>query len=750
MFDLFKFRSFRLKLLLTIWLSSSATLLMMCLFFIFLQMQQFDKDLEKSINTVSNFIAEKSTSAIMFNDVVIAEDALLSAISSEPAIIKAVVYGKNSSVIASYIDTTQGDLHIPIPQENSAFIKDSYLHTYSEIMMYSDRVGAVYIMASRAALYVRIRQFIFIATGAMLILFLFSMLLSILLQKPITTPIMSLISAAKDVSEKKDYSIRVKKEREDELGDLSDAFNDMLSQIQKSDTVLRDSKEGFEEMISNIPGVIYQFFATKNNKYGLSYVGSRAKDILGLDTDMDEFYDRFNQCIDEEYRDEYFDSIAKAIKNILPFDFTAKFIKPTGEEIFIHIISQPHMEGGILIANGVITDITEKRNIEEEHEEVIHQLNQSQKMEAVGQLSSGIAHDFNNMLAGIIGAAEIIKQSKYDFGKENEKFLEMIISTSGRAADLTAKLLAYGRKGEIMSTPLNLHEILKDCVDLLSRTIDKRIVIRSEFEAVNSTIVGNDSDLQNAFMNICINASHAMSEGGEIQLITRNVELDSIYCNASPFEIFPGNYVEIEIRDSGIGISEDHLEKIFEPFFTTKDQGEGTGLGLSAVYGTVKSHNGAITVYSQVGTGSVFHIFLACSSQVIKQELPISPITFGSGTIFLVDDEEIIRLTSSHMLKEMGYKVITAIDGIEAIEIFKENHQDIDLVISDMIMPKMNGSTLFYKMKDIDSECRMIISSGFTKEENISELKSAGLLGFINKPFRKVELAKLLSEVLPV
>ncbi len=251
------------------------------------------------------------------------------------------------------------------------------------------------------------------------------------------------------------------------------------------------------------------------------------------------------------------------------------------------------------------------------------------------------------------------------------------------------------------------------------------------------------------FMKILISdcGSHAMPEGGDITITTRNTVLNKEYCEISTFELEPKEYIEIELRDSGCGIPLDHLEKIFEPFFTTKEHGKGTGLGLAAVYGTIVEHHGAITVYSEVGVGTVFHIYIPSTEELVQHSKQQSNIISGTGLFLLVDDEEIIRITGKLMLEELGYTVILAKDGEEAIEIFKERFREIDLVIMDMIMPKMSGKEAFYKMREIDKNCGIIISSGFTKDELLSELRNAGLLGFINKPFRDFELCKLLSEI---
>lgn len=387
------------------------------------------------------------------------------------------------------------------------------------------------------------------------------------------------------------------------------------------------------------------------------------------------------------------------------------------------------------------------RDISEEHE-LQEQLKHSQKMDAIGQLAGGVAHDFNNLLTGIIGAAQLLEKRNTLLDPRSSDALKIILQAAARASDLTFKLLAFSRKGKIASTAINVKHTVDDTIAILKRTIDKRISIKFDYEAANSTVTGDSSELQNAFMNIGINASHAMPDGGTIHFSMNNVRLSRLYCQSSSFKITPGEYVEICIKDTGCGIPEENLLRIFEPFYTTKEQGKGTGLGLAAVYGTVLNHNGEVTVYSELNTGTSFHILLPCTEDETDDIKIQYEIKRGSGTILLVDDEEILRVTGSLMLQGMGYQVILAKDGREAVNIFRSRHHEIDLVLMDLIMPEMNGSEAFLKMQETDSNCRVIISSGFSRDENLTELKNKGLSGFIRKPYRDYELSQVIETTL--
>ena len=235
-----------------------------------------------------------------------------------------------------------------------------------------------------------------------------------------------------------------------------------------------------------------------------------------------------------------------------------------------------------------------------------------------------------------------------------------------------------------------------------------------------------------------------MPEGGRLLILTQIIELDSSYCTTSPFKLNPGPYIQIEMQDTGCGIPPDQIDKIFEPFYTTKEQGKGTGLGLSVVYGTIKNYNGAISVYSELGTGTSFHLLLPLSETKCEVRKATPVLQRGEGTILIVDDEEVMRITAKAILEDLGYKVITAENGREALEIYKETTENIDLVVIDMIMPVMNGKDCFLVLQEHDPQVRVVLSSGFTREEDLEAMKTKGLLGFIRKPYRSGRLSQTI------
>lgn len=413
-----------------------------------------------------------------------------------------------------------------------------------------------------------------------------------------------------------------------------------------------------------------------------------------------------------------------------------------GKELKIADSGAPiyNSSGGTIGVVLVFRDVTEEQAIQE-------QLRQSQKMEAVGLLAGGVAHDFNNMLGGILGAAELLARHLPDDPK-SEKFLHMITDSAERAAELTANLLSFARKQPISSTPIDVHVALRNTVSLLKNTLDRRVEIDVDLAAEASVVVGDLSQLQNAFLNLGINASQAMPEGGRLSVVTRVISLDEAYCEMSSFELTPGPYLEIEFQDTGCGIEKSNLGQIFDPFFTTKSSGKGTGLGLASVLGTLQQHKGAVNVYTELGEGTAFHLFLPLVKQEAFHLNTATELVPGKGRILIVDDEAVMRATAGAILESLGYEILVAEDGRRGLALFEQRWQEIDLVLMDMIMPEMNGRDCFAEMRKIDPSVRVLLSSGFTRVDDLNDLRAAGLMGFIRKPYYSSALSRVVAAAL--
>lgn len=389
------------------------------------------------------------------------------------------------------------------------------------------------------------------------------------------------------------------------------------------------------------------------------------------------------------------------------------------------------------------------KQAQEEKTRLQEQLIQSQKMDAIGQLAGGVAHDFNNMLGGILGAAELLSIDPNMPVARRREFLDLIISTARRGADLTRQLLTFSRKGLGKPVRVNCAEVIGETVAILRRTIDKAITVSVHNRSLSSEIMGDPSLLQSVFLNLGINASHAMPSGGTLTYTLSNRELDQTEAICRQFKLKEGGYLEIAVEDTGCGMSPEVQTHIFEPFFTTKEQGKGTGLGLSAVYGAVRDHNGAVSLYSEEGSGTIFNLYFPLTEKQDPAGITETPHAVrGTGRILVVDDEEIIRETAKGILESLGYQVMTASDGPEGIAMIKNQGDAIDLVLLDMIMPVMGGRETFNQMKRFKPDMKIAVSSGFSRDRTLCEMTALGLDGFIRKPYNRYELSCAVAEIL--
>jgi len=420
------------------------------------------------------------------------------------------------------------------------------------------------------------------------------------------------------------------------------------------------------------------------------------------------------------------------------------FRRNNGEEFNAIISFQiPETEAGFRSVPINIIDITENKELEEQLRQVI-------KMEAVGQLAGGIAHDFNNQLAGMLGYADMLASLVKD-NPDVVKYANNIIKTAERAADLTSQLLAFSRKGKYQETVIDIHRIVEEVSHLLEHSIDKKIKIKKQLTADPSTTKGDPTQLQNVVLNIALNAKDAMPMGGEIRFTSTTKYIKKIDCNGDFKDLKSGQFICLTISDTGTGMDEEVLSHIFEPFFTTKELGKGTGMGLAAVYGTIKNHRGAICVKSAPDKGTRFQLYLPVQDSYIQHDVSPSAeieVKSGKGSIILVDDEEIVREMATLMLQRLGYEVFDFEIGTKAIDFYADHWKEIQCVILDIVMPEMDGEQVFYEMQKINPGIVALISSGYSLDKKAQRILDAGAKDFIKKPYRKYQIAQLLAEIL--
>jgi PAS domain S-box-containing protein len=401
------------------------------------------------------------------------------------------------------------------------------------------------------------------------------------------------------------------------------------------------------------------------------------------------------------------------------------------------------VESGILVKVwGSQRDITERKRLEQ-------QLLQVQKMESLGTLAGGIAHDFNNILGIIVGYASHLESHK----TEPEKLaqgIEAINHAVNRGASVVRQLLTFARRYDVMFEPVNVNEIITELVKLIEETFPKSIVFAQKLEEHVPSIVADHNQLHQTLLNLCLNARDAMPYGGTLTIETRTFpgnELREHFSDATEEA-----YVGISVSDTGIGMNRNTRRRIFEPFFTTKEHGKGTGLGLAVVYGVIKGHRGFIHVESEEKQGATFSIYLPVSLLEVapapsSQEEPVET-PGGNETILLVEDEPLLLDLLKLVLEEKGYRVATAVDGLQALEVYHKNIDTIDLVLSDMGLPKLGGWETFQRMRDINPNVKVILASGFVHPELKAEMINQGAKDFVQKPYVPSKILRRIREVL--
>lgn len=511
------------------------------------------------------------------------------------------------------------------------------------------------------------------------------------------------------------------------------------------------SEKRYKYLVENSPDLIY----TLDEQGAFTYVNHSAEQLLGIHgdrvigmpytsivygEDLDKAQWAFNERRTGERATSGIELRLKVNGNgngdplhyeimylTVELKATGMYDKPVSEE-----------DKRFLGTHGVARDITSRKQLEA-------QLHRSQRMEALGTLGGGVAHDFNNLLMGIHGNASLMLLDINSNHPHHEK-LKNIEQCVQSGAELTKQLLGFARGGKYEVRPSDLNDLIMKSSEMFGRT-RKEIKIERIFQEDIWTAEVDKGQIEQVLLNLYFNATQAMPGGGELCLETKNVSLGMNFCVAH--QIDPGKYVRMSVTDSGVGMDETTQQRIFEPFFTTRERGRGTGLGLASAYGIIKNHSGVIDVYSEVGRGTTFTIYLPASDkEVVKEEELDQELLIGTETVLLVDDEDIIIDVGKQMLEILGYETMVARSGVEALALFKANKDKIEMVILDMIMPGMGGGETCDALKEIDQDLKVLLSSGYSLDGKAAEILERGCDGFIQKPFNMKDLSHKMRAIL--
>jgi len=411
---------------------------------------------------------------------------------------------------------------------------------------------------------------------------------------------------------------------------------------------------------------------------------------------------------------------------------------PINEKWYINYDRAIEWTDGRLVRLQIATDITTIKRMEQ-------QLQQTEKFESIGTLAGGIAHDFNNLLMGIQGRTSLMSfdLEPSNFNMEHINAIEDYIRS---ATDLTRQLLGFARSGKYEVKPTDINELVSNSANMFGRT-KKEIRIHTKLQNPPPVVAVDRGQIEQVMLNLYVNAWQAMPDAGELYLETKIVTLDETYCK--PYQTKPGRYAKVSVTDTGIGMNELTSQRIFDPFFTTKEKGRGTGLGLASAYGIIKNHDGIITVYSEVGHGTTFNIYLPLTKKKAHKETSVEEkVIKGSETILIVDDEEMILNVGKAMLERLGYRIVVAAGGEEAVNVIQRKGDEIELVILDLIMPGMDGGKVFDRIKEIRPQMPVMLSSGYAINGQANEIMKRGCNGFIQKPFNISELSQKVRNTL--
>ncbi len=714
--------------------------------------KNFRNDLVNDTMINAKLTGEYCISPLTFFDKDGARDVLYK-LRSLPNFQSATLYDENSIVFAFFNKKAGVEKLFKRSYERTKNIfKDDSLHVYHSISYKKRYYGTIYIIVSTDKLVETIKNSILLIAMIFFVLIVLAYFLAVSLQKIISEPILQLADVTKRITDKADYSLRVKKEGSDEVSLLYDRFNNMIEQIairekSKDEAVsaLRSSEERSSAIISAFPDImiiiksngIITDFKIASSEFLISPVDN----IIG--SDINHFVYKIKNI--EEINTLIANTLSTSELNSYNFQLnTIDGIKNYEARMV------PYGDFETLWICRDVTEFLKKDQL----------LRQAQKMETVGNLAGGLAHDFNNVIGGITGTISLLK-FKISKGKEisQEKLkdsIEIIEQSADRAADMVRQLLTLSRKHELHFASIDLNNSVKNVLNIGENSFDKSVEFSVAYSDKPVLVNADPTQMEQVILNLCVNASHAMTimrkkdehKGGKISISFDVIESDKYFSMSHP-GAKQVDYHLLRVSDTGIGMDSETIANIFNPFFSTKDKGVGSGLGLSMVYNIIKQHSGFIDVYSEEGKGSYFNIYLPVlkNQNQIIQEVE-EDIEYGSGLVLVIDDEDVIRKIAGEILEQLGYDVVIAEDGIRGIEIYKERKNEIDLVPLDMAMPKLSGKETYIELKKNNPSVRVLMTSGFKFDERVQDALDLGVNGFVQKPYSIKSISREIKKIL--
>jgi PAS domain S-box-containing protein len=516
--------------------------------------------------------------------------------------------------------------------------------------------------------------------------------------------------------------------------------------LHSSEKALKQSEEKYRTILENIEDGYFEVDIAGNftffNDSMCRLIGYSPSAMSGMNN---------REYMDAENAKTVFQAFNRVYETGKPakgFDWEIIKVDGTRRQVDASVSLIISDDGNRIGFRGIAHDNTGRKQAEEEKSRLEDQLQQAQKMEAIGTLAGGIAHDFNNILSVIIGYTELILMNG-NVDSEVKQNLKEIFNASKHARDMVKQILAFSRQSKHERKPIQVRHIVKEALKMLRASLPATIKIQQKIEKNTGVIEADPAQFHQVLMNLCTNAAHAMHEkDGVLEISLSNIDWDQ-NAAARPPELEPGPYLKLSVSDTGDGIHPETRDQIFEPYFTTKEKGEGTGLGLAVVQGIIKSHNGAVTVESAVGQGSTFHLYLPIIQGNVKtDEAASAPLPMGQERVLLVDDEQPLVEIGKQMLERLGYTVTARTSSVEALALFKAQPDRFDLVITDIVMPNMAGERLAEKLMDIRADIPVILCTGYSEKFTRKHASAMGVRSFLMKPLLMQDLANTVKQAL--
>ena len=739
--------SFRLKLIIYGGLVTLLALLVTGVALVRLEASSFRKQILQTTITVADVASQTCASSLIFDDPDFAR-RVLEGLDVEQSIDRACIFDIDGRVFASFERAGRSDQY-PAPGDlpPHRFVDDS-LELMRLITWSGVPVGSIYVQARLDELGERIQIFAVAMVILLVASFAVSLLFAAVLQRGLRRPIVELQETADRVSRERDYSARARQFGRDELGHLTESFNEMLARIERRERDLHESEARYAYLLGRIDEVVFRLTIPEGR---LEFCSPGARSLFGHDSEaMVADPELLLSLVHPEERD-HFDQMLRdaAAGQVVPI-IEFRIIDGQGCERTISQSNYPvcDAEGHLVSLEGLFIDVSDRVQADREREQLRTELVQAHKLEALGTLTGGIAHDFNNILGAIMGNASLALEDLPAHHPLHDT-IRTILQASERAAQLTRQILAFSRQRRQEQLPVDLAEILRETLALLRASLPATISIKTHIPDGVSPVLADPTQLHQVVMNLCANAQHAMRESGgllEIELHRRDLTADE--AKRLP-DLSPGPHLELAVTDTGEGIAAEAIERIFEPFFTTKPEGEGTGMGLAVVYGIVRDHGGHIAVESELGHGTTFRILLpviAAAVQAFAEEHQGS--LEGSGRVLVVDDEEMIVNLVERMLERLGYEVTGFTNPWLALEEFEKDPGAFDLILTDYTMPNLTGLDIARRVRRRRPKLPIVISTGNRDRIDRVETDALGSIRVAAKPFNLKQLGQLVRECL--